>query len=415
MTPSLEVLLDARLEQRILPGLERVHRALETLGRPDRTVTTVLVVGTNGKGSTAAVLASVLGAHGIRTGLYTSPHLVTVEERIRVGSAAIPRENLVAHLEVLQQFQDLSYFETLTCAALLEFRDRGVELAILEAGLGGRWDAVNATDPVVTLLTNVGTDHQTWLGQSRTAIAAEKAAALRGVEGIIGRWDPEVEPAIRAAAASQTPLSMAARWVAVESASVAGDRGQTVRWRLAKLHGTAQLPLLGAHQRENATLALAGAVALETHGFIAPLSPGAVSAGLAAVQWPGRLQWLGWRDHRLLLDGGHNLEAMESLGHFLDQQELSGRIHLVFSCLDDKPLAAMAAHLAPRVTGVTVVELPPPRNTNLATLAAAFPGSRRAPDLQRALEEAPSGATVLVTGSLRLVGAVLALAAADGA
>jgi dihydrofolate synthase/folylpolyglutamate synthase len=386
----------------------------------------VLVLGTNGKGSTAALLAEILQAHGLTVGLYTSPHLVTVEERIRISDATITRERLAELVADLNRFPDLSYFETLTCAAVLEFAEAGVDVAIMEAGLGGRWDASNAVDPAAALLSNVGTDHQKWLGETRAAIAVEKAVALRGLAAIVGSWDDEVEPAIRASADPRTPLSLASEWAAVTGHRAPGAgrskgdetgspvrtewteaRDQEVSFAVGEVQGLAILPLLGDHQLANLELALAGAAALSQHGIVPTLSADAVRRGIEHISWPGRLQWCKVGGHLLLLDGAHNREAIAALARTLDSMGLSGRLNLVFSCLDDKPIEAMAAILQPRVAEVTVVPINSPRARPLDELASAFPGSRRAAStavLLRGLSDHPP---TLVTGSLRLVGEVL--------
>ena len=415
-----EVLLAPRLEQRILPGLERMRQALEALGHPEKALTSVLVLGTNGKGSTAALLAGMLQAHGVRAGLYTSPHLVAVEERICIDGANIAPARLAELVASLNRFPELSYFEVLTCAAIVEFAERGVEVAVLEAGLGGRWDASNAVEPVVALLTNVGTDHQRWLGDSRVAIAAEKAAALRGHEAIVAEWDGEVEPVIRASADPATPLSLASEWADVRVADPGARNpdplsftGTHVAFRVGTALGEATLALLGDHQLANLRLALAGLAALARHGLAHAPDPEAVRRGIERTAWPGRLQWCSWRGRRLLVDGAHNREAIAALTGALDQMELSGRVNLLFSCLDDKPLEAMARLLRPRVLGVSVVPIDSPRATPLEALAAAFPGCARAATVGAALLALPPDAPTLVTGSLRLAGAVLAEIGSD--
>lgn len=408
LAAGAEALLAPRLEQRIVPGLERMQRALDALGRPERAFTSVLVLGTNGKGSTAALLAGVLKAHGLRVGLYTSPHLVTVEERIRTDGTVIPRERLTELVANLNAFPDLSYFEALTCAAVMEFAERKVDVAVMEAGLGGRWDASNAVDPAVALLTNVGTDHQKWLGEARTAIAAEKAAALRGLTAIVGTWDPEVEPVIRASADPRTPLSLASQWATVSADGSRPTGANAVDFRIGSLTGSAALPLAGAHQRANLELALAGAVALVRHGLAPMLSAEAVRRGIEGVSWPGRLQWCTTRDRRLLVDCAHNREAIAALAGALDDMGLSGKLNLLFSCLDDKPLESMGDLLRPRVVEVTVTPIRSPRARPLDELAAVFPGCRRATSVAAALLDLPPEHPTLVTGSLRLVGEVLA-------
>jgi dihydrofolate synthase/folylpolyglutamate synthase len=428
-----EALLAPRLEQRILPGLDRMRRALAALGHPETAFPCVLVLGTNGKGSTSALLAAVLQAHGLTVGLYTSPHLVAVEERIRVGGVTIARARLAELVTALARFPDLSYFETLTCAALLEFAERKVDIAVMEAGLGGRWDASAAAPPVVALLTNVGTDHMRWLGPTRAAIAAEKAAALSGREAIVGAWDDEVEGVIRAGAVPGTPLSLASDWAVVRrrapgtgrrnrvqgaagpSAPSAAPFGQGVTFEVGATRGEARLPLAGEHQLANLTLALAGAAALAKHGLGPALDAGAVRRGIEGAVWPGRLQWCRAFGRELLVDGAHNREAMTALTGALDAMGLSGNLHLLFSCFDDKPLDAMAALLRPRVTGVTVTEIASPRAASVAALAAAFPGCRRAASAAAALLDLPADRPTLVTGSLRLAGEVLAAIGGDHA
>lgn len=411
---TAEELLSPRLEQRILPGLERVRAALTELGQPQRRFPSVLIVGTNGKGSTAALLAGILAAAGARVGLYTSPHLVHIEERIQVDGTPIPSGRLRDLVADLERFPSLSYFETLTVAAFLEFAAQGVDLAVVEAGLGGRWDAAATCEPVVSMLTNVGTDHQRWLGTTRAAIAAEKAAALSGSVAIVGDWDDEVEPAIRREASA--PIVLASQWARVEPVhpEEGGEGRRRIGVAVGSVAGEMVLPLVGPHQLRNAALALAGAQALANCGLIPPLSRDVVAEGLARVRWPGRWQWLATPAHRLLLDGAHNREAMLALVTTLDAEGLSGKVNLVFSCLDDKPLQDMAHLLIPRVRRVVVAPLNSPRATDLFTLAAAFPGCTTAPSTAQALtilSHQPDPA--LVTGSLRLVGEALAWAASS--
>lgn len=434
MSVTAAELLAPRLEQRIVPGLDRVQRALAAFGNPHQRFASVLIVGTNGKGATAALLASILHAHGVRVGLYTSPHLVRVEERIRVGGGTIDPEALARLVGELDRHPELSYFETLTVAALRHFAATGVQVAVLEAGLGGRWDAVNAVRPVVSLLTNVGTDHCDWLGPTRAHIAAEKAAALRGREAVVGGWDAEVEAAIRAHA--EAPISLASEWAqagfaarGTVPAAPGSGRGRLVDregpggWdgpapplrsprisaSVESIRLAATLPLAGAHQLDNLRLALAGAAALARHAAMPPLEREALVRGIEGVRWPGRLQWVEHAGCRLLLDGAHNREATAALAAALDQMGLSGHINLLFSCLHDKPLAAMAALLAPRVRRQTVVALESPRAVPAKTLAAAFPGAAVAADVAAALAASDPATPTLVTGSLYLVGEVLRL------
>lgn len=358
------------------------------------------------------MVASMLAAHGLQVGHYTSPHLRRIEERIAVGGAPIPSEALLRHLYTLEDYPELSFFETLTAAALLEFAARAIDVAVLEAGLGGRWDATSVAPAVVSLLTNVGTDHKEWLGATRTAIATEKAVALRGHEAIVGRWDDEVRTVILATAAPGTRVTGAEDWATV-SAVDATLAGTVVRYTVAGMEGEARLGLVGEHQIDNLRLALAGLAALADHKVVPPLDGAAIAAGIETVRWPGRLHPVSLDKRRLILDGAHNIEAVRALAATLDALELSRRVHLLFSCLDDKPLEEMAALLLPRSLSVTVTRLATPRAARLADLAAAFPACRIAESVRDALAQAPTDAPTLVTGSLRLVGEVLSLLGDD--
>jgi dihydrofolate synthase/folylpolyglutamate synthase len=420
---SCDAALAPRLEQKILPGLDRIRHALGELSHPERRFPAALVLGTNGKGSTAALLAAVLGRHGVKAGLYTSPHLVRVEERIAVAGKRIAPGRLLALVNELARFPRLSYFETLTAAAFLYFAEEDVDIAVLEAGLGGRWDATTVAAPAVSLLTNVGTDHQAWLGATRVEIAAEKAAALRGREAIVGAWDAEVEPVIRAAADPSTPLSLASEWASVtglredpvdQAALVsAGHEPRAsvhlVDFAVAGVSGSATLPLLGRHQHANLALALAGAAALARHRVVPALRAVDIAAGIESTSWPGRLQWISWRGRRMLLDGAHNVEAMRTVVAAVGELGLAGSVDLLFSCLDDKPALEMAALLRPLARRVTVAPLDSPRATPTGELAAAFPGCIVTADVAAAIAGLSTDAPTLVTGSLRLVGEVLRL------
>lgn len=406
---ELDRLLALRWETRIVPGLERIRKALNYLGHPERSFPSVLVLGTNGKGSTAAFLASLLRAAGLKVGLYTSPHLVREEERIMVDGQPIASQQLLDWVKALARFPELSYFETLTATAFGVFAEAHVDLAVVEAGLGGRWDATNAKDHEVALLTNVGTDHQAWLGPTREQIAAEKAAAIRGRFGILGQWDPGLLPVIRAYAHPDTPLTPASTWAQVETVDESFGLFPTVWVACCGHRFQVTLPLAGDFQRENYQLALAGLAALVDCQLVPHPSLPSLLAGTSATRWPGRLEQVTWRGKSLLLDGAHNREAVEAVVGTLRLAGFCGKLDLIFSCLADKPLPAMAALLRPLVRRVTVVALTSPRSRPLQELAAAFPGCQQAPSVAAALELADSEITTLVTGSLRLVGEVKAL------
>ncbi len=404
---ELDRLLASRFEARVVPGLQRITAVLESLGNPHERYPSVLVLGTNGKGSTAAFLASLLTSMGLRVGLYTSPHLVRVEERIRLDGKPLPTEELLTWVQRLTRFSELSYFETLTAAAFGAFAENHVDVAVVEAGLGGRWDATNAKAHEVALLTNVGTDHRDWLGPTRAHIAAEKAAALRGREAILGEWDESLLPVIREHAHPQTRISAASHWVTVEPIDLQPTLYPAVRAGGFGYQWEVCLPLAGLFQVPNYRLALAGLAALHEQGIVSLPSREAVVSGTLATRWPGRLEEILWGGRRFLLDGAHNLEAMAALTQTLSASEYTGTLDLIFSCLSDKPLAAMAKLLRPLVHHVQVVPLSSPRARSLQELAQAFPGCRQAGSVGEALEASAPQRLTLVTGSLRLVGEAL--------
>ncbi|MEN8163132.1 MAG: Mur ligase family protein [Acidobacteriota bacterium] len=399
MPGLLSLTLSHRRPGRIRPSLDRLTEALRQLGNPQEYFSSALLVGTNGKGSTAAMLERVIAAGGIKIGMATSPHLIQVHERIRVGGCDIEDDRLEALVDKLEAFPELTYFETLTAAAFMHFAESGVEIAVLEAGMGGRWDASRAAGSAVVGLTNVGSDHRRWLGDRPEAIADDKGAALAAAD--IGVYGPQVD-----------------RWV-IERLALPGakEASELVETQAPDVRGTLQvrwpgsdytrleIPLEGEHQRANLHLALAMAEACRKLGWIGPMKPEVVAKALGGTRWPGRLSKTKVGDRVVLLDGAHNLEAVESLAVFLREQPV--RYNMVFACLDDKPARAMADLLRPVVGDVAVCPLEDPRSMPVEALLEAFPGAVAPPGPADAV--ACLGDPVLAAGSLRLVGALLAM------
>jgi dihydrofolate synthase/folylpolyglutamate synthase len=395
MPDVLPLSLARRGPSRIRPDLGALQTTLAALGSPQAGLRSALVVGTNGKGSTVAMLDAVLTAHGLRVGRFTSPHLVAVSERITVEGTPIAYDALSRLLGVVDRFDDLTFFETLTAVALLAFAEAGVDVAVLEAGMGGRWDATRAAASEIAGLTNVGTDHARWLGSTREAIAHDKGAALAAATiGVVG---PGVDPALRTHLDAPDAVD-AATLVRLDPVD---DERCLVSWPGACVE--VRVPLAGPHQRDNLHLALALARAAEDHGWL-ELDAANVHRALGRVVWPGRLSWHRIAGRRVLLDGAHNLEAVVALAATLEA--LSLRPHLVFSCLDDKPVEAMARVMTPVVESVTVCVLDDERAMPMDRLLAAFPAARAVPDPRQALARTPD--PVLAAGSLRLVGTLLA-------
>lgn len=396
MPRLLPLRLQRRRPGRIRPTLDRLEHALAALGDPQCSFPSVLVVGTNGKGSTAAILERLLAAHGRRIGLYTSPHLVRVEERIRVDGRALSPEALEAYLTRLEPFPELTFFETLTAAAFLAFVDGDVDVAVLEAGMGGRWDATRLARSAVAGLTNVGSDHAAWLGSTPEEIASDKAAALLAARrAVLGP-------------APGHPLPPEASGHAVPAASLvrltpSGAGRLAASWDGVRVSGLVP-PLVGKHQVANLHLALALARSVAAEGWVEPLAAERVPTALAEVSWPGRLSSARVGIRTVLLDGAHNLEGAEALARYLAAAPI--RYNLVFSCLADKPARRMLDRLRPVVGDIAMCPLDDERGLPVSELVAACPDVRIAADPRAAMDSLPD--PVLAAGSLRLVGALLA-------
>ncbi len=398
-------------------GLERVREALAALGHPERRYPALHVAGTNGKGSTCAFSAAALQAAGHRVGLYTSPHLVRVNERIRVDGREIPDEELgLRILEVLERYpsaltEPMTYFEFGTVVGLWHFARVGVDVAVLEVGLGGRLDATTAASPVVTAITPVSFDHMEYLGHTLAAIAREKAGILKpGVPCVVARQEPEALAAIvRRAGEVGAPLRGEGGDFAGEARP---DGSLAYRGPSWSLEGLA-VALRGPHQRQNAAVALACLEALQAQGMAVPLE--AARAGVASARWPGRLEEVGDRP-TLLLDGAHNPAGVQVLLASLRELYGGRRLHLVFGVVGDKDRGPMMRALFPHCTSVQLTPLDTPRSL----APEAYVDEARAlcadvaawPDLDSALAAARRKAgpddVVLCTGSLFLVGNVKA-------
>jgi dihydrofolate synthase/folylpolyglutamate synthase len=402
-------------------GLAPIDEACARLGRPERAVASVLVAGTNGKGSTAATLASIAGAVGMRAGLYTSPHLESVTERIRVGADDIAADELDARLAEVFAAADrapalpLTYFEAMTAAAFVTFARRGLDLAVLEVGLGGRLDATNVAPAAVSIVTAIGLDHVEDLGPTLESIAGEKAGIFRsGRPALTVSREPGVRAVFRDAASR---IGAALHELPVETRVEVRRSGlEGSRFRLQTPHRAYELetPLPGRHQIENA------AVAVRAAEFLRPkLDPEAVAQGVASVRWPGRLEAFGFRGTTVLLDGCHNAAGAGALAAFLASTRI--RPDLVFGAMADKDVESMAAALGPAVGRIRLVSLASPRAATAEELArrfgAARPDAAPSSGLAEALEEllsAPRPESIIVAGSLYLIGEARTLLAGRG-
>jgi dihydrofolate synthase/folylpolyglutamate synthase len=414
----IEALL-ARATKGMSFGLDATRNALRAIGEPQNAVPVVHVAGSNGKGSTAAMVESILRAAGLRTGLYTSPHLCRFSERIRVGGEPLDDARFDAAVgAVLERCPEgLTLFETLTIAAFHAFREEKVDVAIVEVGLGGRLDATNVVErPLATAITSIALEHTAILGDTLDAIAREKAGiARRGVPLVVGPMAPEAMRAIEetARAIGAGPLVRV-----VSDAASGGDVSATMdaagRAVIRRGDGAAvvtPLGLAGAHQIDNAGVAVAIAWQLAERW---PAVHDAVAFGLAGARWPGRLERVlvkaGSGEATVLLDAAHNPHGAATLVRALEDQPVPPeRTTLVFGALADKAFVPMLEALAP-LAKRRIYTAPKGRAAapfdELARIAPGdvVPEPRDA--VARAIAGASPGELVVVTGSAYLVGEV---------
>lgn len=398
--------------------LSRVERLLEMVGNPHRNYPSVHIAGTKGKGSTSAMVESVLRAAGYRTGLYTSPHLHTFRERIRVGADLISREDVVSLVEefrpLIARVPGVTTFEAITAIAFTHFARQNIDFLVAEVGLGGRLDATNVLLPEVAVITSLSLDHTQLLGATLPQIAAEKAGIIKvGIPVVTAPQRPEALEVIKETARlRQAPLVEVGRdWV--WEAGPLDLSGQSFTARRVgdgrgDLAGEYRIPLLGRHQLENATTALAALQVLLERGF--RVTPAAAREGLARVAWPGRMEILS-TDPLVIVDGAHNPYSTEVLRETLREWFPGRHWVLIFGASTDKDIPGMLRALLPIADYLIVTRSDHPRSASpveLADMAASVGGGaeiavniRRA--FQRALTVRKPDAGVLVTGSLFLV------------
>jgi dihydrofolate synthase/folylpolyglutamate synthase len=405
-------------------GLERTQALLSGVGDPHLAFRSLHVAGTNGKGSVSALCdAALRAAEPARTvGLYTSPHLVSFAERIRIGGQPVPRELLLAceaRLRGAIEASGATFFEATTAIAFLCFAEAGAELAVVEVGLGGRLDSTNVITPLACAITNVAMDHTDYLGSTLEKIAAEKAGILKpGIPAVTAADDPAVLAVLREAAVTAgAPLRELALGAAVSEVRVAGEGTRfeldSPHWGSRECHTA----LVGAHQAGNAALA-AELLALLPRPLRPPWE--AVQRGFSAARWPGRAQLERVRGTTWLLDVAHNPAGVQTLAETLDALDLPRPRVLLTASLEDKEWSEMLPPLLTRCDAAIFTlapSSPPERRWDperaLASLQAAGPPVRVIPDFAAALGRAetlaPHGC-VVVTGSFHTVGdAMLAL------
>jgi dihydrofolate synthase/folylpolyglutamate synthase len=424
------------------PRLSATRRAVELLGDPQRAYPVIHVTGTNGKTSTSRMIESVLRAHGLRTGLMTSPHLVRLGERIVIDGEPISDERLVANWDDIQPYlamvdtelesrgeATLTFFEALTVLAFACFADAPADVVVLEVGMGGEWDSTNVADGQVAVFTPIALDHQARLGSTVEAIARTKAGIVKPAASVVSAAQmPEALAELRRAAElTESSLAVEGDAFGVESTTVAVG-GQVVTLRgVAGRYDDLLLPLFGDHQAQNAAVAVAAVESFLGSGSQA-LDHDVLAEGLAAVTSPGRLQIVA-NEPTILVDAAHNPHGARALAKAIDDYFQFGRVVAVLSVLADKDAAGIVRALSGTVQQFVVTASGSDRSVDpdeLAAIAVGVVGASRVvveTDLVSALRTArdladetegdePGG--VVVTGSITLVGDVLALSQTEG-
>jgi dihydrofolate synthase / folylpolyglutamate synthase len=421
--------LDAHIGRGMHPGLERINGLLDLMGRPDQAYPIAHIAGTNGKTSTSRMTTMLLVAHGLTTGTFISPHLERVEERFSLNGYIASPEQFVRAVADVAAFADiyeerfeaqLSYFELTAAVAFSWFADQAADAAVIEVGLGGRLDATNACSASVAVLTQVGLEHQEYLGDTVELIAAEKLGIVEpGATLITGKLVDDVWPVVdRVVAERQATEHRFGRDFTIEGAVRAVDG-----WHLdiAGVHGTYEeihLPIRGRHQSVNFAVAVAAAEAMIGR----ELDHGAVVDAASVMSAPGRLEPIGWAPF-VLLDGAHNPDGFVALSHALREEYPTVTWVLLTAAMQDKDIESMYPRLAGMVDHVVVTQTPSPNAIPADDLAAGMrpligADAEAVTDpeaaLARARELAGESGSVLVAGSLYLVGIIRSAIKGDG-
>jgi dihydrofolate synthase / folylpolyglutamate synthase len=404
-------------------ALSNSFRLMELMGDPQKKYPTVHVTGTNGKGSTAVFIAGMLMAAGYRVGLYTSPHLVSFTERIRVGGTPIPEARVVELAGRVREGYggrpgadgsgevNPTFFEVTTAVAFSYFAEEGVDIAVVEVGLGGRLDSTNVITPLVSVITNIDIEHTEFLGNTLEQIAGEKAGIIKpGVPVVTGAIQPEATGVIeREAAAQGSPVFRLAREFRPEN--VLAGREQVFDYRGMKaVYPGLRVRMLGRHQVDNASLALAAVECLRDSGVA--VDEAAMRRGIERAQWEGRMERVA-QDPDIYLDGAHNPASAKKLAETVRELLPSYRkLTLVIGVLADKDVSGIVREIVPLADRVVVTRPQYARALDVQMLAAEVGKLHGAVSatgtvgeaIQRAREGASRGDLILVTGSLYVVG-----------
>ncbi len=392
--------------------LHRVSQALSLLGHPQRRYPAFHIAGTNGKGSTAAILQRILSTQGYRTGLYTSPHVVSFTERIQVDDREISPEEVVELTETLrvvlaEAAVSLTFFEFVTVMALTYFSRRGIDVAVMEVGMGGRLDATNLVIPEVSIITTIARDHEAYLGTEIESIAREKGGIIKnGVPVVCGLLPPEADSVLESIAGSRG----SARHIFGRDFSVAlgGDKlfsYKGLNWHLNDL----SLTLRGEYQRRNAAVAIA---ALETTQKNFPVSEASVREGLKQVLWPARFEMVMTRP-MVILDGAHNVQGITVLAQEMRSLVGGKKVKVLFGSMNDKDWDQMLKELSEIASEISLTRIPMDRSADPEVLREAIPPGIPVnivddplDGVRSLIKGAEADETMLVTGSLYLLGRV---------
>ncbi len=396
----------------VKPGLERIQSLLELLGNPESSLKSVIIGGTNGKGSVTEIMSNVLKACGYRVGKYTSPHLVRVNERINIDGRDISDPELVGLLERIErcvlenQIEQPSYFEVLTACAFLYFAEQEVDIALLEVGMGGCWDATNVAGPMLSVITSIGMDHTEYLGSDLSAVAREKSGIVKpGVPVVCGARGEPSDIIHETADQTKSTVYQIDRDFSVRGEDTDNFSYTGIDWGFNDLESS----LLGRYQLGNIACALAGLEILQTeHGY--RIEESNIRAGLKSVNWPGRFELIS-NDPPIILDGAHNAEAASALTVSIKQ--LFGDLKFVFvvGMLKNKDHEGFLSEITGVASNIIFTTLPGVEcmaPDKLSAIGSKYMDNLSVADdcfeaYNKALE---SGEPVCVTGSLYLVGAL---------
>ena len=396
---------------KVKPGLERINKMLGFLENPQDKAPSVIIAGTNGKGSVASTVASVLKAHGYKTGLYTSPHLTRISERITINGEEISIDELYRLILEIKKTstylsEEPSYFEVLTAAAFLYFSERKVDFSVLEVGMGGRWDATNVVLPIVSVITNISKDHVEFLGDNIVHIALEKAGVVKkGVPVVTAAKEEALEEIVNIALQKRAPISIMGKDFIVKGQNTEDFSYSGTIWNLYHLN----FSLSGLYQLENVSLAIAALESIsQFHGI--KIDEKHLRKGLSSTKWEGRLEIIR-KNPPLILDGAHNPAAAGALRKSLEAMFPEMQFVFLVGMLSDKDHDNYLKEIAQVAQSIITTNVPSDRGITAETLAAMAMRHVKMTtvinDFNEAFKEVEKlSSPVCITGSLYLIGAI---------